>query len=64
MKLGISVPDEISLLGIDAIPDTVLLPYKLTHFEVPHKKEKRADGRTSAGVNGPGGMRGMGALFW
>lgn len=38
MKLGISVPDEISLLGIDAIPDTVLLPYKLTHFEVPHKK--------------------------
>ena len=38
MKLGISVPDQISLLGIDAIPDTVLLPYKLTHFEVPHKK--------------------------
>ena len=38
MKMGISVPDQISLLGIDAIPATVLLPDELTHFEVPHKK--------------------------
>lgn len=35
-KMGVCVPEELSLLGIDAMPDSVIAPYQLTHFNVPH----------------------------
>lgn len=35
-QMGVRVPEDISLLGIDGLPDTVVTPYQLTHFKVPH----------------------------
>lgn len=40
-KLGIRVPDEVALIGIDELPATVILPYRLTHFRVPHREKGR-----------------------
>ena len=38
-KLGIRIPEDISLIGIDGIPGTAILPCRLTHFEAPHGRK-------------------------
>lgn len=38
-KLGIRSPEDIALIGIDRIPETAILPCRLTHFEAPHGRK-------------------------
>lgn len=37
-KLGISVPGELRLIGIDTIPEYVLSDFKLTQIRIPHEE--------------------------
>lgn len=40
-SLGLRVPEDISVIGIDSIPESVQMPYDLTHFRVPHVARSR-----------------------
>lgn len=40
-KLGLSIPEDLSLLGIDALPESALQPMELTHFVIPHQERSK-----------------------
>lgn len=37
-ELSLGIPDKLSLLGIDTLPETAFQPFDLTRFEVPHRE--------------------------
>lgn len=40
-NLGLSIPEELSLVGIDALPESALQPMELTHFVIPHQERSK-----------------------
>lgn len=37
-KLEIAVPEKLSLIGIDTLPESAIQPFALTHFDAPHRE--------------------------
>lgn len=35
-KLGLNIPEDFSIIGIDEVPSTVFMPYQMDYFSVPH----------------------------
>ncbi|TAH68621.1 MAG: LacI family transcriptional regulator [Anaerolineaceae bacterium] len=43
-QLRIKIPQDMSIIGIDAIPEAIHMPYNMDHYSVPHAERMRIVG--------------------